>query len=387
MHKRSSKAEWPAKFDVRELDDDADSYPPLIHAIPTELISGDQARQLEPDLSPSIAAALLSHETGIIDSHTYMESLERDIMDTENGQVVYSTAVVRVDPYSRSAQAQGSADIDAHEDGWVVQMTTRGTEGEGASDALLARTLINASGLSAQLVLNSLLPYDQRIPMYYARGSYCAYKGPGVRDVSRLIYPCPDTDKSGHAFQSLGTHLTLDLERNVRFGPDLQWISPTHVSTQPTAKPTPARPEGNDDRMEEFSFDEEDVDFWKQHLVPDETQLKAMFQAVRRYLPGVDETRFHPDYVGIRPKLVPPWGGFQDFVFRADYSGSFSGSGANNSIDKAGEGGRMISLMGIESPGLTASLAIAEKTAEMLKVKDEVNYSEGSAGKSLGSVD
>ncbi|KAH8118484.1 NAD dehydrogenase [Phellopilus nigrolimitatus] len=359
LHKKAVSLKWP----VPPLSVYAEDRQPVGPALPTELISGSKARELEPDLSPEIAAALFSPETGIIDSHTYMESLERDIIESENGELVYSTAVVRVDPYDRSRLASGVPDVHAKEDGWVVQTVTRGAEGvsTGESDALLARTLINASGLSGHLILNSLVPRDLRIPMYYARGSYAAYNGPGIGRVSRLLYPCPDTGKtSSHAFQSLGTHLTLDMSGNVRFGPDIQWISPTRTSDS-EAEPTPVQHSREDGEV--FLYDEKDIDFWKQHLVPDDSQLAAMYEAVKTYLPNIEASKFRPDYVGIRPKLVPPWGGFQDFVFRRDYSGQYLGS-ASREVDK---GGLMISLLGIESPGLTSNLAIAEKVVSMFE--------------------
>jgi 2-hydroxyglutarate dehydrogenase len=122
----------------------------------TSLISGDEARELEPDLSNDIAGALLSPTTGIVDSHALMQSMESDIVDG-NGSIAYSTRVVRVDP---------------HPDGFVVQLQT-GAAGE-ATDAVVAHTLINASGLSANLIWNSLRP-DAPIPMYFARGSYASY--------------------------------------------------------------------------------------------------------------------------------------------------------------------------------------------------------------------
>lgn len=115
-----------------------------------------------------------------------------------------------------------------------------------------------------------------------------------------------------------------------------------------------------------FSYDESDIDFWKHHLTPDESQLEAMYEAVRTYLPNVDASRFRPDYVGIRPKLLPP-GGFQDFVFRRDFASSFRRGDGRNENDEGKPGlGEMITLMGIESPGLTASMAIAEKVVSML---------------------
>ena len=107
---------------------------------------------MEPGLSPSITAALWSPETGIIDSHALIQSLEKDILDFPDSHLVYSTRVVRVDP---------------EKDGWTVQTVT---EGNDHSDAFLARILLNASDLSANLILNSLLPEEKRIPITSQKG-------------------------------------------------------------------------------------------------------------------------------------------------------------------------------------------------------------------------
>ncbi|KIO32452.1 hypothetical protein M407DRAFT_66539 [Tulasnella calospora MUT 4182] len=296
-------------------------------AVPTELISGDQARELEPDLSSQIAKALWSHETGIVDSHSFMDSLESDITSSEGGEVVLGTRVVRVDPTS---------------EGWIVQMLTSTAE---EPDVVFAKTLINASGLASHQILNHLLPQlnppEPKIPIYYARGSYASYRGAGVKRVQRLIYPVADETK-GYAFTSLGTHLTVDLEGNVKFGPDVEWIEP------------PSAGEGDSDRAE-------DVDYWSKHLVPSDARMSQMHESIATYLPNVALDGLRPDYVGIRPKMSAPGGkgGFNDFVVRSDWSGRWTrGDGRER------EGGNMITLMGIESPGLTSSLAIAEMVAE-----------------------
>ncbi|KLO16372.1 FAD dependent oxidoreductase [Schizopora paradoxa] len=352
LHKKCNELSWPTSFHSDRTDDL--SCP----AVPTELISGAEARQLEPDISPDIAAALLSRETGIIDSHTYMESLERDIAESNNGELAFSTTVVRVDPYDPSKMPSTSAEYSGN--GWVVQTVTGPESPTDASDALVARTIINSSGLNGALVLNSLLEENACIPMYYAKGSYAAYNGPGVGNVRRLIYPCAETsNKDLHSFQSLGTHLTLDLNGNVRFGPNIEWISPDIT----TGSYTQLQQSGEHEDV--FIYDAKAVDFWKRFLVPDESQLSAMYRAVREYLPGVVQDKFRADYVGIRPKLVPPWAGFQDFVFREDNSFDFLRSAEVSSRDR--EGGKMITLLGIESPGLTSSLAIAEKVVGMLE--------------------
>lgn len=277
---------------------------------------------MEPSLSPSITAALWSPETGIVDSHSLMQSLERDILDSPGSELVYSTRVVRVDP---------------EKDGWAVQTVTADSD---QSDTFLVKTLINASGLSANLVLNSLLPAEKRIPIYFAKGSYATYHGHNIRGVSHLIYPCPNVGGQGKfSFASLGTHLTLDLQGKIKFGPDIEWIPPP--------EPTP---------------DGEVEDYWRQHLVPDDSpeKMQEVHHAIASYLPGVELKGLSADYVGIRPKLIPPGGGFQDFVLRTDYPATFLGGDADS------RRAPMISLLGIESPGLTSSLAIAERVVDML---------------------
>ncbi|KAF5363735.1 hypothetical protein D9756_000604 [Leucocoprinus leucothites] len=324
LHAKSLRLQWPPHSPLPGQGFRGDGN--LV--LPTELLTGEQARQMEPDLSEDIVAALWCPMTGIIDSHSFMESLEKDIIESENGELVYSTRVVRVDPCTQSC-----ADLDSPEDGWVVQVATGDAE-EG--EAMLARTLINASGLSSTLILNALLPHERRIPMYYARGSYASYHGPGVSGVSHLIYPCPNTGPNAHAFQSLGTHLTLDLQGKIRFGPDIEWIEPPSTFSESTQ-----------------GHPEDEADFWKKLLIPDESRIPEMHQAVTDYLPGVSLTGLQPDYCGMRPKLVPPWGGFQDFIFRVD-----------SPVKGGTKKNPMLSLLSIESPGLTSSLAIAEHVVE-----------------------
>lgn len=304
-------------------------------AVPAALLDGDEARELEPDLSPDIACALLSEETGIVDTHTFMESLERDITETGVGSAVCGTSVVRVDPA---------------ENGWVVQMKTSSGNDEAPSqtDSVLAKTLINSSGLSGPFILNALrktfTPSKKLIPMWYAKGSYASYRGPGIGNVKHLIYPVPETGPSRHGFVGLGTHLTLDLGGNIKFGPDIEWIEPP----------------GSED--EETVSDDAAIDYWTAHLGASDKNIPGMYQSIQRYLPGISKDGLNPDYVGIRPKLGPPGSGFQDFVFLKEYSGEYIGGKM-----KQNEGGEMLTLLGIESPGLTSSLAIGEMVERELR--------------------
>ncbi|KAF8631166.1 hypothetical protein AX15_002505 [Amanita polypyramis BW_CC] len=327
LHAKSLKLGWSARTNKTSG-----------FVLPTVLLSREQALEYEPELSQDVVGALWCPMSGIVDSHSLMTSLEKDIIESEGGQLVYSSRVVRIDPYKRSAMTSRTTDLVAAEDGWVVQ--TVADEHGQQSDALLARTVVNASGLSSTFILNSILPQQERLPMYYARGSYASYRGPGISHVSHLIYPCPETHGTAHGFHSLGTHLTIDLQGKVKFGPDLEWISP---------------PQGAE------SLDSEELtDFLTRYLVPDSSRLHETYEAVKTYLPDVVLEGFQPDYVGIRPKISGPQHGFQDFVFRQDYP-------SQNTHNP------MISLLHIESPGLTACLAIAEYVVEDLLGNAQIN--------------
>lgn len=218
LYQKTRELHWPLHDDHAKRDGPA---------VPARIIDKDEAHELEPDLSSKIVAALLSTETGIVDSHSLMEGFEKDITEA-GGELVYSTRVVRVDPHTGSSQTEGHVSDEAAEDGWIVQTVTGDAE---ESDSLLARTLISSSGLAGPMILNSLLPLEERIPMYYAKGSYASYRGSGVSRVSHLIYPSVGTGRTLHGFQSLGTHLTLDLDGNIRFGPDIDWLNPPPYGT------------------------------------------------------------------------------------------------------------------------------------------------------------
>lgn len=179
-------------------------HPSFEDQVPTYFLGPNEARELEPNLAPWIKAAMISTETGIVDSHALMESLEREI-EEEGGEglIVRGTRVVRVDP-------------DPQGEGWVVQMETGWSKegsGEGETEAVLAKVVVNAAGLGAAHIINPLLPEKERTRMYLSKGtsgrftsliagSYMTYKGPGVEHVSRLLYPCPEPGLAG-----LGTHL------------------------------------------------------------------------------------------------------------------------------------------------------------------------------------
>jgi L-2-hydroxyglutarate oxidase LhgO len=201
-----------------------------------------------------------------------------------------------------SAAKAGSA-------GWKVDVVDAVT---GEPSSITSETIINAAGLGAVQIHNMIVPPEEHKQLYYAKGNYFSYSSSHPR-ISRLIYPAPEPGAGG-----LGTHLTLDLSGRLRFGPDVEWV---------------ASPE---------------------NLAANGERMKMAVEEIKKYLPGIDEGALEPDYAGIRPKLgnkgaVISGKGFQDFIIRKE--------------DKY-EG--WVNLLGIESPGLTSSLAIAEMVDDLM---------------------
>src|SRR5262249_12295811 len=157
------------------------------------LIGGNAARDLEPDLN--CIAAVHSPETGIIDSHALMLSLQGELED-RGGAIAFHTPVERI---ARSAA------------GWIVHF------GGAEPGELLVDAVINSAGHGAQKLARMIEGYpQQRVPrLVPAKGNYFGYAGRPA--FSRLIYPAPVDG-------GLGVHVTLDLAGRMRFGPDVEWL-------------------------------------------------------------------------------------------------------------------------------------------------------------------
>lgn len=182
----------------------------------------------------------------------------------------------------------------------------------GANPAtILARTVVNAAGHDAIRVAALIEgPHTAHLPdPHYVKGSYFTIQG--HTPFSRLIYPMPTTS-------SLGLHLTIDLAGRGKVGPDAEWL------------PDEARP----------PFD----------YRVDPGRAKLFHAEVTRYWPGLTLERLSPDYAGVRPKLVPEGAPSGDFRIEGPETHGSAG---------------LINLLGIESPGLTSSLSIAEHVAEL----------------------
>ena len=242
------------------------------------LLNRAEARALEPALHAE--GALLSPSSGIVDSHALMTAL---LADAEHHGATLALA----------SPVTGGEPCDA---GWRLRT--------GSGFELQARVVVNAAGLFAAEVANSLgLPPPL---LHFARGHYFSLAGRAP--FQHLIYPLPVDG-------GLGVHLTLDLGGQARFGPDVQWLPDTSpASLDYTVNPA---------------------------LAP------AFETEVRSYWPALPAGALQPAYAGIRPKLSAPGEAAADF-----------------GIDTSTQG--LVNLFGIESPGLTASLALAQCVAARL---------------------
>lgn len=245
-------------------------------------ISGSEACALEPALNCD--RALLSPSTGIIDSHGYMMALLAEA-EAHSAVLALNTPMV------------------------AAGVTEKGLDVEfgGAEPAKLHCNLcINSAGLHAADLARGIVGFPPELApiTYYAKGNYFALTGRAP--FSRLIYPVPVPG-------GLGTHFTIDLAGQARFGPDVEWIDKINYTL-------------NASRAESF------------------------YSSIRRYWPDLKDGQLAPAYAGIRPKIVPPEISRQDFVVQGPAHHGIPG---------------LINLFGIESPGLTASLSLAAYVAEL----------------------
>ncbi|MBM3951775.1 MAG: NAD(P)/FAD-dependent oxidoreductase [Rhodospirillales bacterium] len=209
---------------------------------------------------------------------------------------------------------------DAETRGAMVAFNSPVTGGEARGDGIdlevggatsvrvLARTVVNCAGLGAQAIAQSIrgARADAIPPLHCGKGSYFTLAGRSP--FRHLIYPVPGT--SGW----LGVHVTLDLAGRARFGPDLEWVAEPNYDVDPA-------------RADKY------------------------YPAIRRYWPGLPDGALQPGYAGVRPKLAPAGQPERDWVIAGPETTGVPG---------------LINLFGIDSPGLTACLAIADAVGRKL---------------------
>jgi L-2-hydroxyglutarate oxidase LhgO len=176
------------------------------------------------------------------------------------------------------------------------------------SDPIFAAELVNSAGLKAPSVARSIAGYPENLAPreLYAKGNY--YSLARRSPFTRLIYPVPEPG-------GLGVHVTLDLAGQARFGPDVEWI-------------------------ERIAYD------------VDPRRAERFYAAIRRYWPGLPDGALLPGYAGIRPKTAGPGEPAPDFAIQGPKEHGLAG---------------LVNLFGIESPGLTSSLALAADVLKQLE--------------------
>jgi L-2-hydroxyglutarate oxidase LhgO len=247
-----------------------------------EIIEGGAAKKLEPQLLAT--AAMISPETGVIDTHRFMLALRGDLED-HGGAIAFNTPIERLAP----ARA-----------GWEAQF---------GQESIVVDAVINCAGLGAQRLARATDGYPgEKIPkLVLAKGNYFSFTGRPV--FSRLIYPVPVPG-------GLGVHVTLDLAGRMRFGPDVEWIEAENYDV------TPAR-------------------------------ATSFYAGIRKYWPALPDNSLAPDYAGIRPKLTAAGEPAADFMLEGP---------AQHGLP------RMVHMFGIESPGLTCALSLAQVARDYLSV-------------------
>ncbi|HET7788173.1 MAG TPA: NAD(P)/FAD-dependent oxidoreductase [Myxococcales bacterium] len=242
-----------------------------------------EVHDLEPDVS--CVRGIFSPSTGLIDSHALMAALKRDA-EAAGAQVALGSPV-------RSGR-----------------VTDSGIELVAGDEAVAVRfrLVVNCAGPWAQEVAHRIegVPAAAIPPQHFAKGHY--FVMPGQHRFRHLVYPVPVPG-------GLGTHLTLDLAGQARFGPDVQWC------------------EGVD-----YAFDE--------------SRAASFYASIRRYYPGLPDGALVPGFTGVRPKTAPAGSPAPDFQIDGPAQHGVPG---------------LVNLFGIESPGLTSVLAIADHVRRLVE--------------------
>ena len=270
----------------------------------------------EAEIPKLEAIKALAEANGVTDL-VWLSAAEAHALEPEVRSVraLLSPSTGIVDSHALMLALQG--DAEAH--GAMLALETPVVAGRVTGDGIVletggatamtlrANTVINSAGLGAQALARAItgMPVDKVPPLHLAKGNYFTLAGKSP--FSRLIYPMPSAG-------GLGVHVTLDIGGGVRFGPDVEWLDAVHYPVDPA-------------RASQF------------------------YAAIRHYWPGLPDGALQPGYSGIRPKIERPGGSTTDFLIQGPEAHGVPG---------------LVNLFGIESPGLTSSLAIAEMVSGMV---------------------
>jgi L-2-hydroxyglutarate oxidase LhgO len=245
--------------------------------------------------------ALWSPSTGIFDTHAYMKSVWHEAR-TRGAEILYNARVTRVQKEKKEYR--------------IIYQNA-----QGESETCSARIVINAAGLDADSVSESMGIDILRAgyTLHYCKGEYFRIVSEKRKALSHLVYPVPGD-------VALGVHLTPDLAGGVRIGPNA-----TYTNT----------------RAKEYAVSE--------------TEGEHFLKSAQRIFPELVRSDITPDIAGYRPKLQAPGEKEKDFIITHEINRGLAG---------------IFNLIGIESPGLTASLAIAERVKGMIDEWDETRSAE-----------
>lgn len=257
-----------------------------------KMISQSHIQEFEPHISAK--EALFVGCTGILDSHALMQSLK---LSSENSghDYLFQHEVIQA---------------ESNKNGYTLHIQNTRNKQETVS----AKCIINASGLSSDLIARLLPNISEKIPpsLKYSKGEYFKLSSKWRNKFSHLIYPIPDK-----RHDSLGIHLSFDAIGNTKLGPNAHWM-----------------------KNRELNY------------VVDETHLDEFYSEGKSYIPDLKIEDLTPDFSGIRPKLKLPNGTFHDFYIEEESENGYIG---------------WINLIGMDSPGLTSSLAIGKKVTQLVK--------------------
>jgi len=250
-------------------------------------------RERIKEMEPAIFAlkALFSPSTGIIDSHSLMKQYETNTINN-GGQIVYGSEVVAIKK------------IDT---GYRVTIK----DPDGKKYCFTSGKVINAAGLSSDIVSEMTGIKDETLKIVFCKGEYFRINPPKNRLLNRLIYPVPHPK-----LEHIGVHVTVDLSGGVKLGPDVRYL---------------------ESNIQDY------------RLTP--SKQEAFYLSAKKFLPFLEFDDISPEMAGIRPKLQKPGEQIRDYYIKEESGRGFPG---------------FINLIGMESPALTSSLAIANYVANLV---------------------
>ena len=186
-------------------------------------------------------------------------------------------------------------------------------EPDGSKYAFTSEAVINSAGLAADKVSEMAGLTDENLKINFCKGEYFRLKPPKNRLINRLIYPVPF-----HNMEGIGIHVTIDMGGGVKLGPDVTWLK---------------------ENIQDYSVDA--------------SKQEAFFKSARKYLPFIEFDDIVPEMAGIRPKIQKQGDQQKDFYIKEEGSRGLPG---------------FVNLIGMESPGLTSCLSIAEYVAGLIKL-------------------